>query len=329
MLEWKKLVVVSDPKEKRREYSIERNDSEGYSQTIISDIEDALAQLADEVFVVDDIEEFARSADKLSDAIVVPCYFGSASRTSKALVPAICEATGIPYIGADSYVHALCNDKYFSRIYGRDFGLRVSEAVLVSDPADLERSTIDRLRLPVVVKPNFGGGSNGIDAISLCGTHKEARNLARKLLAFQGVPIVVETYVPGEEVQVIFAKLPDGSTIVEQVEILIDGKRYYESELFDMSVKKRKRQPVSFEVVKSIRPDDIAIMQSVFDSFSPTGFMRVDCRVNCSGEATLLELSPDCSLGRGSGMFCAFREHGFDYAGMFEALIRAALSTRR
>lgn len=323
------LVVVSDSMNAKRSYSIYDSNTEGYSKRVIEGIMAALRNLSRDVVLVDDIEQFARMLPALSGAVVIPCYFGKASRVSKSLVPALCDAAQVPFVGADAYAQTLCNDKYFSRLYANEFGLRVPSAILVCSEADISERSFNRLVFPVVVKPNFGGGSNGIDSRNLCYAPEEAIDLCRRLLGYQRVPLTVESYVPGEEIQVIFADLPQGEMLVEQIAIRVNGKAYFDHELFDLSVKKRGQGSVSFETVHLVCEDDLLAMRRIYDALGKVQCMRIDCRVSGQGRATLLELSPDCSLSPKSGVYQAFSNRGFSYEEMFSVLIESALSSSR
>lgn len=158
---------------------------------------------------------------------------------------------------------------------------------------------------------------------------EEAIDLCRRLLGYQRVPLTVESYVPGEEIQVIFADLPQGEMLVEQIAIRVNGKAYFDHELFDLSVKKRGQGSVSFETVHLVCEDDLLAMRRIYDALGKVQCMRIDCRVSGQGRATLLELSPDCSLSPKSGVYQAFSNRGFSYEEMFSVLIESALSSSR
>lgn len=320
------IIVVTDIPNEQRLYSIDSNDTEGYRKTVIEDILATLREIAKDVIWIQGIEDLAHSVAVLRDAVVVPCFFGPASPTSKTLVPAICEAANVPYIGGDAYVQAVCNDKYISRLYAREYGMHVSNAILVHDNRDVTSDRFNRLDYPIVVKPNFGGGSNGVDDICLCRTSEEAMSLARRLLKSQRVSVIVESYLPGKEVQIVFAQLPNGDILESQIGISIEGKEFFNNELFGLSSKKRHSIEYAYAPTNCVSNDSLQAMRRVFQSFSKVEFMRIDCRVAEDGTARLIELSPDCSMARSGGLSRAFAQSGYSYTNMFSLLIGNVLT---
>ena len=115
------------------------------------------------------------------DDIVFTVWSGRRSRNRRGYVGSICEAYGIPYVGADPYVQLLTEDKSLTKHLCRKYGIDSAREVLVEGPDQLPQ--IDDLRCPLVVKPNAEGGSNGITKRSLVDSHDGAKQLATELLA--------------------------------------------------------------------------------------------------------------------------------------------------
>jgi D-alanine-D-alanine ligase len=81
--------------------------------------------------------DFVRNIQRHSNDVVVPYWFGQDSRNRHALVPGICEAANIRYIGGDVYTKTICNDKALSKTLCRQAGLQVADGVVVFDERDL------------------------------------------------------------------------------------------------------------------------------------------------------------------------------------------------
>lgn len=320
-----RIILVTDPMNLTRSYDLDHNDSEGYTAVIVEKLVEALSEISPEVVHCDDLSRFASTAERMRDAVVVPAYFGPASPNSKAIVPSVCEALGVKYVGADAYTQALCNDKYLSKLYARDLGLGSGDAVVVRGESDLW--DIGRLRCPLIVKPNFGGGSNGISQQSVFHDADDAKAHARRMLLTQKVPILVEEYVVGYEVQVIFAQLADDSLLRGQFGMRMDGNDYFTDDVFGLETKKIRQRIISFEKVALIPDEYVHVMERIFQSFSRAGMMRIDCRVAKDGTPSLIELSPDCSISFRSGMKRMFESNGYDYPGMLRELICFSLGS--
>lgn len=321
-----RIILVTDPRDEHRAFDITQNNSEGYTERTVARMLEALAEFSPEVIRLDDPKELATLSGDPSDWLVVPARFGRASPTSKTLVPAICEARGIRYIGADAYTQALCNDKYVSKLYARSLGLATADSVIIRRAEDASSMRILDLNFPVVVKPNFGGGSNGINSSSICPDPASARARALELLESQRVPVLVESYMPGYEVNTSLVTMPDGSIMYGEIGLSIEGKSYFEGEVFGLESKKRNDIPCDMKPCSLISSEGIESIKRVFRSFPKVGMMRVDCRVGTDGTPHLIELSPDCSLSTGSGIFIMLGAAGYSYSDMFRLLIEAELN---
>lgn len=321
------IILVTDSLRIERAFSQDCNDSEGYAPELVRKMIEALHELSDNVIHYDSLKRFIDNLHIYNDknVVVIPAYFGVASSSSKSLVPAICESYHIKYVGSDAYTQAICNDKYLSKLYAAKMGVCSGDAVLVRTESDASSRRIEDLSYPVVVKPNHGGGSNGIVTESVCRNPEDARFQALSLLESQNIPIIVEEYLPGYEIQVTFSNMPDGSVLSDQTLICLNGKQYFTESIFDLEAKKRKPDKYALKETDMIPETEMAILRKLFQSFSRADMMRIDCRVDTSGAPMLIELSPDCSLAPKSGLYSMFRRARYSYSQMFEALIGTSL----
>src|SRR5947209_19514707 len=78
------------------------------------DVEQIRSWLVDAGYRVDSLDsvaKFATTPPRASGIVVLPLWRGGASRNRTAIVPAICEALRIPYVGGDVFVQTICQDK--------------------------------------------------------------------------------------------------------------------------------------------------------------------------------------------------------------------------
>ena len=80
-------------------------------------IKKELELISDTVTMYKSPSEFCQNINQHKDSIVLSTYYGEAAKNSKALIPGMCEANHMLYVGADSYTQMLCNDKYLSKKY--------------------------------------------------------------------------------------------------------------------------------------------------------------------------------------------------------------------
>jgi len=320
---------MTDPIIDNKEFGIEHNDAEGNTRHTANVIKESLEQICDNVTMLENFEQLTMCLPKITDDVILSTRYGLASPNSKALIPAFCEMNHIRFIGADSYTHMICNDKYLSKEYLKEFGLSTAPAVIIRNATDLQQmSLVSYLKFPVVIKPNYGGGSNGISGDSLQYTLDGAQAYIKKLQNYQKQPILVEEYIPGYEVEVILFGNRDRMLLQEEVQILIHNKAYFERELFDLDSKKKNENSSTMVSSSLIPEDEKNRMVRLFQSFSKVEFMRIDCRIY-NGHAYILELSPDCYLGNDGGVFLAFRNRGFTFTEMFSLMIKNALEPEK
>lgn len=319
------IVFMTDRIIDGKEYRVERNDAEGNSRKVAYAIRDTLSSVCQEVLMLEEPEEYTKRLPELKNWVVFSTRYGAAAPSSKAQIPAICEANHVRFIGADSYCHMLCNDKYMSKKYVHEFGLHTAPAVLVRDADDsLQLNAISFLRFPVVIKPNYGGGSTGITYDSVQKTLNGAIEYVKLLQRYHHQPILVEEYIPGYEVEVIIFGNQTRILVMDEIQILLNGSDYFTESIYDLETKKINEDASEMTYCKLLTDTDKQALVNLFRSFPKVEYMRIDCRIY-NGHAYVIELSPDCYLGEDGGVYMAFKKQGITYKDMFSLMIQNSL----
>lgn len=323
------IAFLTDKLYDKKTYSIDKRDAEGNDPEASYRIKNALESICQDVIMFDDVTEFLSQINNLKNTVVFSTRYGEAASSSKAQVPAICEAKNISFIGADSYTHMLCNDKALSKLYAREFDLLSPNGIIIRDANNREQlNNIHCLKLPIVVKPNYGGGSNGIMESNLKNDYESASSLIKQLYEYQKQPILVEEYIPGHEVEVILFGNCSKIYLCEETQLLIDGNDFFEHLIWGLEKKKIDDSDVFFRHSQLVDEETRKKMQALFQSFNKCEFMRIDCRVNDTN-VYVLELSPDCYLGDDGGFYYIFEKFGFSYQEMFYTLIENSLAPQK
>src|SRR5260370_20012712 len=110
--------------------------------------------------------------------------------------PASCEFRNVPYTGSDPLTLAIALHKGRPKEILRQRGVPTAPFVLVERAADLERV---ELPFPLFVKPAFEGSGKGIFVNNLCDSPVRLRERVLFLLETYAQPVLVETYLPGDE----------------------------------------------------------------------------------------------------------------------------------
>lgn len=314
-------VLVCDRSYSRDSVNIWSNDLEYTSTKYFDAIYRSLRELCVNVIVYTDIKDFESNVDyHLNDVVLAAIWSGKESRNRKALVAAICEAKGIRYVGADAYAESLCQDKYLSELFCRDFEIKTPNSVLLRSEKDLYK--IETLKFPVIIKPATEGGSMGISDDNICYDSKSVitkyKNLCTRYL-----PLLVDEYIPGEEIAACIIGSPKSILHYEFVRLEINHKSFLTNEVWGFESKKCNRSAITRKVITDeISQSNKNRILTLYKSLGKVDYMRIDVRLKCDGNMYLIELTPDCSLHPDCFMSESFKHYGKTYTDMIECILK-------
>lgn len=320
------VMVVDEMKDHKLPANITRNDLEGNTADQTRRLRLSLEKVG-EVVCYESIVEFATHLHEHTHDIVFPMYYGPAGYNSKGIVPSLCETYGINYVGADAYAQLLCNDKALSKQFACNFGIRSPEGYILrpNTTIDTALSVIKHIRLPLIVKPNVGGGSTGISVNSIVYSHEEAIELAQLLQTNLHIPILIEEYIEGHEVELITVGTQKRIAFCEEVQLLMGNKAYFDHDIWGFETKSIDDTSINFTSSRYISTEDRNKLLALFQSFTKLEMIRFDGRIK-DGIFYLIELSPDCYLGDDCAFYYAFNQKGFSHDEMFRFLISNSLN---
>jgi len=113
------------------------------------------------------------------------------------LLQAYFEMVGIKFSSCSAVVSAITFDKYACKCYIRDTGVKLPREAFLRKGSDYSvREIVERLGLPLFVKPNNGGSSFGVTKV------KKAEELGRAIEAAfeEDESILIEEFIEGREV---------------------------------------------------------------------------------------------------------------------------------
>jgi D-alanine-D-alanine ligase len=141
----------------------------------------------------------------------------------------VLDLLGVPYVGAVPSACRIAWDKPVAQSVARAAGLRTPESVALPHGTFRElgaqgvlAALVERLGLPLVVKPARGGSALGVSVV------REVAALPRAMVdcfAYGDVALV-EQFVEGVEVAVSVVDIGDGPRALPAVEIVADGGVY-------------------------------------------------------------------------------------------------------
>ena len=316
-------VLVADRIESHENESIENRKFEFIDDKYFHDIEGVLQLLCKSVIHIEDPKILSELEVK-KETFVFSVWSGVESRNRRAIVPSICEAKKIPYIGGDAYTNIVCQDKDITKSFVKKFNLSVPNGLLIENESQLDSIRI--LKNPLVVKPNLEGGSIGISCKNLVESYETAISLAKKLLKSFEQPILIEEFVPGREVNIIVSGSDGKIDYLEAIEIYFqDNPKLLIEKIWGYELKKTVKKMKSYRIVTDeISKEEISNIESLFNNLGKVDILRIDGRLS-NGIFTVVELTPDIHMGKLGSFAQAHILSGITYEKMMEGIISNTL----
>ena len=321
----KKIILLVDPPRKIEYVSLGRHDMEGYTPLEIELTVKAIRTFAPCVLHTN-AEKFLKRLWLFKNDLVFPMMWGRGERNTKSIFPAVCEAKHIAYVGADVYTQTLCNDKFLAKQYAKAFGFHAPSGVLLfhSQSDEELQQLIHSLKLPIVVKPNFGGGSCGISDGNLVDTFEDAFHLAKILFANQYNPLLAEEYVPGNELSILLLGNSDDVKYCGESQLVLDGETYFDHRIWGYETKKLDFQRAHYQTCHLLGENEHDQAKKLFLSLPKAEYLRIDGRLNAN-EFHILEISADCYMGPNSDFCALFESMGKQHSDLLHFLVENAL----
>jgi len=193
-------------------------------------VAEALRSTGIDVVVHDVDADLVPALQDLGPDVVWPLLHGATGEDGS--VREILELLGLPYVGTGPGSSRVAWNKEIAKGVVAAAGIATPESVTLQQ--DLFRelgagavmdALVDRIGLPLVVKPSCGGSALGVSVVS------ERGDLARALVASYayGDTALVERAVDGTEVAVSIVETDAGPVALPAVEVVTDGPYDYDA----------------------------------------------------------------------------------------------------
>ncbi|MFC4530866.1 D-alanine--D-alanine ligase family protein [Sphaerisporangium dianthi] len=260
------------------------------------------------------------------DVVFVTLHGGSGEDGA---IRSVLELLDLPYVGAAPEACRIAFDKPTAKTMVRSVGVRTPDAVVLPKETfhDLGASAvlgriIDRLGLPLFVKPSHGGSALGGSIV------RKADELPAAMVGCfaYGDTALVEQYVEGVEVAVSVIDLGDGPTALPPVEIVADEGVY------DYSARYTAGRTEFFAPAR-LRPEVAeACAQLAVTAHTALGLRdlsRTDIIVDAKGQPHFLEVNVAPGMTETSLMPMAVEAAGEDLGAICRGLLHAAVKRAR
>jgi D-alanine-D-alanine ligase len=249
------------------------------------------------------------------------------SRSREARVPAVLEMLGIPYSGSDPLTLAATLDKDCAKRLAASAGVPVPGGWAYYPGDDLEAiRSGPPLPYPVIVKPAWEGSSKGIRGKCVVDRQEELADALANLAAQQRQPILVEEFIPGDELTVGIVG-NDPPHVIGVLRVL--PRRKTSRFVYSLEVKRDWQRLVRYECPAQLSAADLRNVESValqaYRALGCRDVSRVDLRLR-DGVPYFLEVNPLPGLNpESSDLVILARMCGMSHEQLITAVLHAAM----
>ena len=239
-------------------------------------------------------------------------------------VQGLLELLGIPYQGSGVLGSAIAMDKDLSKVLFRQYGLPVADSIVIRpSEAFSPLEIVDRLGLPLVVKPVREGSSLGLTIARTPAELQVGIDAAKK----HDRLVMIEQYIKGREITAAVLG-NDELTALPLIEI-IPGEGF---EFFDYTAK--YQAGASREICPApLSPEQTATAQQyalgAHTALRLRGYSRTDMILDAAGNFFLLESNTIPGMTATSLLPQAAAQYGLSFPQFLDRLIALAFEDRK
>ncbi|HXI00209.1 MAG TPA: D-alanine--D-alanine ligase [Sphingobacteriaceae bacterium] len=177
---------------------------------------------------------------------------------------------GVPYTSCDALTSAITMNKGYSKAIVADIpGLNIARSVQLFDNIPDQRIQIEKLNLPLFIKPNNGGSSIGMSKVKAIDELPDALDKAFK----EDMQVLVEEFINGREFSVGVYNGKNGITVLPATEV-ISSKEFFDYEAKYTPGVSEEITPGRMTVEEK---DNVErIVKEVYKKLNCKGMVRVD-----------------------------------------------------
>jgi D-alanine-D-alanine ligase len=251
-------------------------------------------------------------------------------RSQDAAIAGLLDLLRMPYTGSGPGGLRLARDKALSKHIVADLGVAVPRYFVI--PArGLVRNP--RVPYPLIVKPQFGDGSDEVRVNSLVKNERELRERVRVLRRRIHAPLICEEFIEGRDLYV--ALLGNAPEVMPAVELVVGrrgpGAPAFASYRLKNDGAYRNRWRVRWRVAKlssNLKRDVDAASRAIFHALEQRDYGRLDYRLTPDGRLVFLEANANPDLhphAMGNNLCFA----GLSYREAVRRILASALSRKK
>ena len=219
-------------------------------------------------------------------------------RSQDAAIAGLLDLLKIPYTGSGPGGLRLARDKALSKYIAADLGVAVPRYFVIPAKGPIRNP---RVPYPLIIKPQFGDGSDEVRVNSLVKNERELVQRVRVLRRRIDAPLICEEFIEGRDLYV--ALLGNKPEVMPAVELVI-GRRGPGAPTFASFKLKndgayRSRWRIRWRVAKlsgNLRRDVETASRTIFHALEQRDYGRIDYRLTPDGRLVFIEANANPDL---------------------------------
>ena len=219
-------------------------------------------------------------------------------RSLDASIAGLLDLLKIPYTGSGPGGLRLARDKALSKHIAADLGVAVPRYFVIPPQGPIRNP---RVPYPLIIKPQFGDGSDEVRVNSLVKNERELLQRVRMLRKRVHAPLICEEFIEGRDLYV--ALLGNKPDVMPAVELFIGrrgpGAPTFASYKLKNDGSYRSRWRIRWRVAKisgNLRRDIEAASSAIFHALEQRDYGRIDYRLTPDGRLVFLEANANPDL---------------------------------
>jgi len=212
-------------------------------------------------------------------------------------IAALLEILRMPYTGTGPLGMQICRDKALSKLIVARLGIKVPRHFTSGWPPPAGRP---HLPFPLLVKPQFGDGSDAIGKASLVTTPAELRRRMH-MLRRRCCPAICEEFIPGRDIYV--ALIGNPPRLLPPIEMVVGSKRPAAPRFATYRLKNDDRYAGKWRVRyrravlgKPLLAEITAASRAIFRMLELRDYARLDFRLTPDNQLFFIEANPNPDL---------------------------------
>ena len=227
----------------------------------------------------------------------------------------------MPYSSCGMLASTITFNKFVCNQYLHNFGVKIAKSIHLFKGQEVSNEeVVQRLGLPVFVKPNDGGSSFGVTKVKNESDIQPAIEKAFK----EGKEVVIESFISGTEVTCGCYKTDKVTRLLPITEVVTENEFFDFDAKYNGQVKEITPARTSQELTEKVQSET----SRIYDILGAKGLIRVDYIIPEDGEPVLLEINTTPGMTATSFIPQQVRAAGLDIKDVMTEIIENELKGR-